>query len=200
MTYLRTERLTLRRFTSADVDNLVDLDSDPQVMRFLTNSRPPARSVIENEVLPGLLRQYEEHPGLGCWAAVETASGHFLGWFELTPSTDGASDEAELGYRLKRVAWGRGLATEGSRALVRAAFRDLGLRRVYAHTMAVNLRSRRVMEKAGLRHARTFHPTFDDPIPGTELGEVEYELLRDTWLASEESPDRELAGQEGEER
>jgi RimJ/RimL family protein N-acetyltransferase len=47
--------------------------------------------------------------------------------------------------------------------------------------MAVNTRSRRVMEKAGLRYLRTFHLQWDDPIPGTEHGEVEYELLREDW-------------------
>jgi RimJ/RimL family protein N-acetyltransferase len=47
--------------------------------------------------------------------------------------------------------------------------------------MAVNTASRRVMEKAGLRYARTFHLEFDDPIDGTELGEVEYELRREDW-------------------
>ncbi|GIG56294.1 hypothetical protein Lfu02_06660 [Longispora fulva] len=59
------------------------------------------------------------------------------------------------------------------------AFDDLGARRVYARTMAVHLASRRVMEKAGLRYARTLHLLFDDPIPGTEHGEVEYELSRE---------------------
>jgi RimJ/RimL family protein N-acetyltransferase len=96
----------------------------------------------------------------------------------LNPSDDG---EAELGYRLCRSAWGRGLATEGSRALVRHAFDTVGVRRVWAETMAVNDRSRAVMAKAGLRYVRTFHLTFDDPIPGTEHGEVEYELRREDW-------------------
>lgn len=53
---------------------------------------------------------------------------------------------------------------------------------MFAQTMAVNTRSRRVMEKAGLRHVRTFHPHWADPFPGTEHGEVEYELLREDWL------------------
>ncbi|WP_338065529.1 GNAT family protein [Amycolatopsis antarctica] len=50
--------------------------------------------------------------------------------------------------------------------------------------MAVNLASRRVMEKAGMRHARTFHVEFDDPIAGTEFGEVEYALTRTEWLGA----------------
>ena len=84
----------------------------------------------------------------------------------------------ELGYRLKASAWGRGYATEGARALVRKGFDELGVRRVWAETMAVNRASRRVMEKVGLRYVRTFHVHFDDPLPGAEHGEVEYELRR----------------------
>jgi RimJ/RimL family protein N-acetyltransferase len=183
--HLRTERMTLRQLTMTDVDDLVELDSDPEVMRLLTNGRPTPRAVIETEVLPAQLRVYERHPRLGRWAALDAATGGFLGWFALDPDPDadagagaGAGAGAELGYRLRRAAWGRGLATEGARALVGKALGELGLDRVWAQTMAVNVASRRVMEKAGLRHVRTFHPQFDDPIPGAELGEVEYELRR----------------------
>ncbi|HEU5107481.1 MAG TPA: GNAT family N-acetyltransferase [Micromonosporaceae bacterium] len=173
---LRTERIVLRRLTADDVDDLVELDSDPEVMRFLTNGRPTPREVIADEVLPAQLRIAERFPALGRWAAEDPATGAFLGWFALDPAEDGR--QAELGYRLRRAVWGRGLATEGSRALVAYGLGDLGLDRVWAQTMAVNTASRRVLEKAGLRYVRTFHVHFDDPIPGTELGEVEYERRR----------------------
>jgi RimJ/RimL family protein N-acetyltransferase len=176
--FLETDRLVLRRFTEADVDNLVELDGDPAVMRYLTGGRPTPREVIENEVLPRLMRD-----GSGRWAAVEKVTGEFLGWFALDTPDGGSGDEVELGYRLRASAWGKGYGTEGSRALVRKAFAELGARRVYARTMAVNVASRRVMEKAGLRYARTLHLTWDDPIEGTEHGEVEYELRRSDWPA-----------------
>lgn len=83
--------------------------------------------------------------------------------------------------RLLRSAWGRGFATEGSRALVDKAFTDLGVVRVHAESMAVNTRSRRVMVSVGLGHVRTFHLQWDDPLPGTEHGEVEYALTRAEW-------------------
>lgn len=83
----------------------------------------------------------------------------------------------------RRAPWGRGLATEGSRALVRRAFETGGFERVWGKTVAINTRSRRVMEKAGLRYVRTFHLEWDDPLPGFEHGEVEYALLRSEWLA-----------------
>ncbi|MEV0215328.1 GNAT family N-acetyltransferase [Micromonospora sp. NPDC050695] len=174
-----TERLRLRRLTVADVDALVELDSDPEVMRFLTGGVATPPAMVRDEQLPRLLAQYERHPGLGRWAALDRGTGDFLGWFALDPSADGT--EADLGYRLRRSTWGRGLATEGSRALVRYAFETVGVRRVWAETMAVNERSRRVMVKAGLRYVRTFHLQFDDPIPGTEHGEVEYELRADAY-------------------
>ncbi|HEX4700950.1 MAG TPA: GNAT family N-acetyltransferase [Pseudonocardiaceae bacterium] len=176
MTVLSTDRLTLRRLTMADVDNLVELDSDPEVMRLLTNGTPTPRSVIERE-LPELLAVYDRFPDLGRWAALE--NGRFQGWFALRPDDD--ATDVELGYRLRRAAWGRGLATEGCRALIRAAFTRWGVRRVFAQTMAVHMASRRVMEKSGLRYLRTFHLEFEDPIDGTEFGEVEYELRRAAW-------------------
>jgi RimJ/RimL family protein N-acetyltransferase len=187
VTYLETERLMLRRFTPSDVDNLVALDGDPAVMAYLTGGRPTPREVIERRTLPWILREYDRVPGCGRWAAIEKVSGEFLGWFALD-APGGTVDQVELGYRLRRSAWGKGYATEGSRALIDRAFTELGAWRVYAQTMAVNTASRRVMEKAGLRYARTFHLELADPIPGTELGEVEYELLRADWGRSPDRP------------
>ncbi|MBQ0979510.1 GNAT family N-acetyltransferase [Micromonospora sp. M61] len=181
-----TERLRFRRLTMADVDALVDLDSDPEVMRFLSGGVATPLATVRDEQLPRLLAQYERHPGLGRWAALDRGTGDFLGWFALDPSEDGT--EAELGYRLRRSTWGLGLATEGSRALVRYAFDAVGVRRVWAETMTVNERSRRVMAKAGLRYLRTFHLQWDHPIPGTEHGEVEYELRAEEWAAAQERP------------
>jgi len=178
--FLETERLLLRRFTEADVNNLCDLDSDPDVMRFLTG-KPTPRDVIHRETLPRILHYYERFEGYGSWAAIEKSSGDFLGWFAFRPPDGASPDDVELGYRLRTSAWGNGYATEGSRALIRKGFTDLGVRRVWAQTMAVNIRSRRVMEKAGLSYVRTFHEEFDDPLPGTEHGEVEYALTKADW-------------------
>lgn len=180
--YLETERLILRRLTDADVDNLTDLDADPEVMFFINGGRPTPRDEIRDQTLPALLTYYERYAGYGFWAVVEKESDAFIGWFHLRPSPDGgAQDEPELGYRLKRSAWGKGYATEGSRALIDKAFGELGARRVYAETMAVNTASRRVMEKAGLGFVRSFHQPWPDPIPGDEHGDVEYALTRDEW-------------------
>src|ERR687894_1796476 len=168
--FLITERLALRRFTEADLDNLFDLDGDPEVMRFLTGGKPTPREVIRNDTLPWILHYYERFAGLGFWAVNEKSTGEFLGWFEFRPPEGGGPDEAELGYRLRRSAWGKGYATEGSRALIRKGFTELGVRRVVAKTMAVNAASRRVMEKAGLTYVRTFHQQWSPSTEGPEHG------------------------------
>jgi RimJ/RimL family protein N-acetyltransferase len=76
-----------------------------------------------------------------------------------------------------------GYATEGSRALIDKGFADFGIERVNAETMAVNVGSRRVMEKAGLRCVRTFHADWPVRIPGDEEGDVEYAITRAEWEA-----------------
>jgi RimJ/RimL family protein N-acetyltransferase len=155
--FAETPRLVLRRFTLADVDNLVSLDADPDVMRFVTGGIPTTRDEIESEILPAFFGYYEQYEGYGFWAAIEKPGGQFLGWFHFRPREGASPDEAELGYRLRKSAWGKGYATEGSRALIRKGFTEFGVQRVVAEAMAVNLASRRVMEKAGLTLVRTFH-------------------------------------------
>jgi RimJ/RimL family protein N-acetyltransferase len=173
--------LVLRRFTEDDVDNLVELDADPDVMRFINGGRPTPREEIENELLPHFLGYYQRFAGYGFWAAIEKSTGQFVGWFHFRPAADADPDEIELGYRLRKSAWGKGYKTEGSRALIEKGFADLGVRRVTASTMVVNAASRRVMEKAGLKFVRTFHQPWSDYIEGEEEGDVEYALLRSEW-------------------
>lgn len=179
--FLETGRLILRRFTADDVDLLVELDSDPAVMHFINGGRPTPREEIEREILPAFLGYYERYAGYGFWAAIEKPTGVFLGWFHFRPRPESAPGEVELGYRLRKAAWGRGYATEGSRALIGKGFTEHGVERVVAETMVVNLASRRVMEKAGLSLVRTFHQEWPDHIEGDEHGDVEYALRKTEW-------------------
>jgi RimJ/RimL family protein N-acetyltransferase len=165
----------------ADLDDLVELNSDPEVTFFINGGKPIPREVIEQDHLPYTIARYGRGDGYGLWAAIEKSTGAFLGWFHLRPADGGPPDAPELGYRLKRSAWGQGYGTEGSRALIEKAFRELGAQRVFASTMTVNIASRRVMEKAGLRFVRTFFQEWPDRIPGDELGDVEYALTRAEW-------------------
>jgi RimJ/RimL family protein N-acetyltransferase len=187
---LETPRLTLRQFTEDDADNLFDLNSDPEVMRYLTGGRPTPREEIRDQIIPFHLAVYERLDRLGTWAAESTATGDFLGWFHFRPGQDADITNIDLGYRLRGAAWGKGYATEGSRALIRMGFTDLGVERVFAHTMTVNAASRRVMEKCGLMLVRTIPYEGADVIDGAEHGQVEYALTKPEWearLASQKS-------------
>ncbi len=178
---LATPRLVLRQFTADDVDNLVELDGDPEVMHFVTGGPPTPREQIEQDILPEWLAYYAKSLHFGFWAAEEKATERFIGWFHFRPGTDHADDEPELGYRLRRSAWGKGYATEGCRALIDDGFAEHGVRRVVAATLVVHTASRRVMEKCGLRPVRLFHADWPYRIPGDEHGDVEYALDRADW-------------------
>jgi RimJ/RimL family protein N-acetyltransferase len=164
-----TDRLWFRPLSLHDVDDLVALDSDPEVMRYINGGRPTPPEEAEASIRSSLGHR---------WVAAEPARNGFVGWFSLRPTGE---REHELGYRLRRDSWGKGLATEGSRALIAKAFTELDSRRVWAQTMTVNSASRRVLERCGLRYVRTFHLDWPETIEGTELGDVEYEILQPDW-------------------
>jgi RimJ/RimL family protein N-acetyltransferase len=173
--------LLLRRFSLADADNLVRLDADPDVMRFVNGGVATSRDEIEHEVLPAFLDYYQRYEGYGFWAVIEKATGEFAGWFHFRPGQAAAPGEVELGYRLRKPTWGRGYATEGSRALIRVGFTEFEVRRVTAEAMAVNTASRRVMEKAGLRLVRTFRRPWPDSVHAGQIDAVEYALDKAHW-------------------
>lgn len=179
---LETERLTLRRFNAGDVEHLVSLDQDPDVMRYINGGQPTPREQIADEILPHLLSYNERRDGLGYWAAIEKSTGLFAGWFHLRPSGTGEGDP-ELGYRLRRSVWRKGYATEGCLAIIESAFTALNCRRIVAEMLFVNKGARRVMEKCGLQHVRTYTPDFPGSFEDAELGDVEYAAERDSWLA-----------------
>lgn len=187
--FLTTERLFLRRFTDDDAPLLHALDSDPEVMRFISGGQPTPLARIEEKVLPAWSRYYETHEHVGYWAAHERASERFVGWFHLRPDREVAA-EMELGYRLARRFWGRGYASEGTQALIRKAFNVWGMGRVVARTLVGNAASRRVLEKCGLRFEHRF--TFaQELLPGTSVAEragVKYGLDQQTFAELTPAP------------
>jgi RimJ/RimL family protein N-acetyltransferase len=171
---LRTARLTLRPLADDDLLDLVAMNGDPEVMRFIG---PPMTAGQVAAELPGWL---DGKGDFGLWAGL-LDSGFAGVWFLTTDPHD--TSAGEIGWRLPRRTWGHGYAVEGAGALVDHGLRTLGLTRLWAETMAVNTRSRRVMERLGMRHVRTYVGEGDDPLPGWEQGEGVYELTRDQWVA-----------------
>lgn len=185
MILLETPRLRLRRFVPDDVDRLVELDSDPEVMRYITGGRPTPRELYVNTFMPRWWEIYERQPLLGYWAAERRPDLEFLGWFHLRDDRI-EPEYLELGYRLKRAAWGRGYATEGALALLEHGFGRAGATKISARTLLGNRASQRVMEKCGLRRTGEFvYPeTFGIGASEDDRRACKYELARDEWLAS----------------
>ena len=106
--FLETDRLILRRFTEQDVDNLFDLDSDPDVMRLISGGPGTPRRCSRTTTSLHYLNYYERFAGYGFWVAIERSTGDFLGWFHLRPmSAPIRKTIPSSGFGLKRSAWGK---------------------------------------------------------------------------------------------
>ena len=162
-----TDRLRIHPMAPEDLGAQAKLNADVEVMRHLTGRASTAEESAT---------EFESSLGTR-WSVFSHETGEFLGWVGAVPAATG---EYDVGWRFRRSAWGRGFATEAARELVEQLFAE-GAVRLFAQTMAVNERSRAVMTRIGFTFVRTLHLEFEDPLPGTEKGEVEYELTRATW-------------------
>jgi RimJ/RimL family protein N-acetyltransferase len=195
---LRTDRLLLVPLADRHLELEVQLDSDPEVLRYISGRAHARDEVLESHARRTALAGRVD--GLGYWMAFGSGDGsdgstppegedegEFVGLMMLPPAhgPDQPDDPsvADLGYRLVRRHWRKGLASEASRALLRHAFDTVGQSRAIAQTMAVNTGSRGVMKAIGMRYVRTYFPSWDEPLPGADLGEVEYEMTRPMWQA-----------------
>ena len=178
---LQTERIMLVPLADEHLEWEVELDSDFEVMRYLSGRASTREEVVANHARR--LAAAEKVDGLGLWVGL--VDDEFVGWWILQPAhgPDQPDDPgvADLGYRLLQRHWRKGLASEGARELVRYGFDDVGLDRIIAQTLTVNTGSRAVMERIGLTYVRTFPTSNTAPVEGIEKGEVEYEITREQW-------------------
>lgn len=176
-------RLQLEALGLRDLGALRELDADPAVREFIDGGRPVLWEGYEERMLTWLGHLGALGPRFGFWAARLAGTGEFVGWFHLRPNPS-FGRRVELGYRLKRAAWGQGLAIEGSRALLAYGFGRLGLEAIMAQTLRRNARSRRVLEKLGMELEAEFTypqdllPFWDE----AERGAVRYVIARSAWL------------------
>jgi [ribosomal protein S5]-alanine N-acetyltransferase len=190
---LQTERLLLRNFTEADVNNLFELDSDPEVMRYINGGYISDYEIIKNRTLPKILGYYQKYEHYGFWAVIEKNSDNFIGWFHFYPAIENQfaveinlvkDHEIALGYRLRKSTWGKGYATEGSQALILKGFTEWGVQRVVAWALVVNKASTRVMEKVGLKVEKefVFEASQLPNLPTFERKAVKYGLNQDEFM------------------
>lgn len=143
---LETERLFLREFTLDDAQLLIDLNSNPNVVRYTgdgpVESLEKAKDIIQNIISP----QYPNK--LGRWAVHLKSTNEFIGWCGLKYIEQ--LDEIDLGYRFFEEHWGKGYATESSKAVVAYGFNTLQLKEIVGRSAIENMNSIKVLEKAGL--------------------------------------------------
>lgn len=148
-TIITTDRLRLRHFTPADYDAVYQLNSDAEVMQYIfdghTHSREEAKAYLD-KIMDAYKAPYE----LGVWAVELKDSGDFVGFGCLRVFEE--PEKRELGYRLGKPHWGKGIASEISRGLVQYGFQTLNLPQIMAVVQTENIASRKVLEKAGLTH------------------------------------------------
>ncbi|HEY8602363.1 MAG TPA: GNAT family N-acetyltransferase [Thermomicrobiales bacterium] len=146
-----TARLLVRPWAADEAEAVFAIYRDPEVTRYLGNSRTHLTLDDSREWLARIAaRNAAATGGLGMWAAVAKATGVPSGSIGLGPLDGGP--EIEVGYHLGRETWGRGYATELAHGALEYGFVTLGLARIVGVTFPENVASQRVLVKAGLRH------------------------------------------------
>jgi RimJ/RimL family protein N-acetyltransferase len=145
---LETDRLYLREIISSDDEKMFEMDSDPEVYKFL--GRKPIRDIGESrQLIKSIHKQYKEN-GIGRWAIINKETNEFMGWtgFKLEKEElNGYSDYYDLRFRLLRKYWGKGYITEASKAAIEYAFEKLDIKEICSMTLVENEKSQRVLQK-----------------------------------------------------
>jgi RimJ/RimL family protein N-acetyltransferase len=178
---LVTERLILRSWRQEDKPPFAAINADSEVMRFF----PSTLTRSQSDSLADRLEAAETEEGMTFYATEEKATGRFVGIIGLKPVAQELpiAPAVEIGWRLTRDVWGRGMAPEGARAVMRAGFDELGLESIVSYTSVANAPSRRVMEKIGL--VRRAEGDFDHPFiaAGHPLQrQVLYDIDKTAWM------------------
>ena len=169
---IETERILLRPFVLEDAEAMYRIMSDPEVARYVPD-QPPSSVEASREILRAYpIADYAAH-GFGRWACVLRETGEVIGFCGLKRLMP--SGEVDLGYRLARRTWGRGLATEGARASLAYGFEELALPEIIGRVMPENTASVRVLEKLGLERTGT--------VEDEGATTAKYVITRDAYLA-----------------
>ncbi len=157
---LRTERLLLRRWQPEDRAPFAALNADVRVVEHL----PGPLSRADSDAVAARIETHFAQRGFGLWAVEVVGAAPFIGFIGLAvPRFEAAFTPCvEIGWRLAAEYWGRGYATEGARAALQFGFEQVGLDEIVSFTVPDNVRSRRVMEKIGLKHDPA--DDFDHPV------------------------------------
>ena len=146
---LLTRRLRLSDFSASHLPDLARMNADPEVMRYF----PQKLNFEESAELLKRIMAHHQQNGYALFALHLTESDVFVGWCGLmvVPFEAHFTPAVEIGWRLNKIFWGKGLAPEAAKAVLRFGFLDLGLSEIVSFTSELNQPSLRVMQKIGMQ-------------------------------------------------
>lgn len=150
-TLFASQRLLFKRFVPGDGGLIYDLNSDPDVLKYL-HEVPTTAAMAEQVVLNIIRPQYEKYH-YGRWAVYLKESGEFIGWCGLKYRVE--LDVTDLGYRFKKAFWGKGYASEAARRCIDYGFSTLHLPSLFGAAHVDNIASQKVLEKSGFAFIAT---------------------------------------------
>jgi len=154
---IETDRLILREIRVTDIDGMYALDSDPEVQRYLGNN--PLQTKEQSLEAINFIRQQYIDNGIGRWAIIDKQTNDFIGWTGLkyiTELTNKHINYYDLGYRLRKEYWGKGIASESAIASLTLAFDELKAQEVYAIADSENIGSNAILKKIGFTLLEVF--------------------------------------------
>ncbi|MBK1885599.1 GNAT family N-acetyltransferase [Marinobacter sp. DY40_1A1] len=175
-----TERLFLRQWQESDFKSFATLNADPKVMEYFPEPLSGQASTEMAEKIHSLIKQR----GWGFWAVEVKDAEPFIGFcgLHVPTATLPFSPCVEIGWRLSSAHWGKGYASEAARGALGVAFQHLELPEIVSFTTVGNQRSRRVMERIGMKYSGEFeHPSL--PKGSLLRSHVLYRLRREQWDA-----------------
>jgi len=156
--HIETERLILRNIQHSDIDSMFELDSDPEVHKYLGNNPFTTKSQSIDNV-NSVIKQYEDYR-IGRWAMVNKQNNEFMGWSGLklnTVTLNGHTNFYDIGYRIIKQFWDKGYATESAIAALDYGFNTLNLDTIYGITEKDNIASHHILLKIGLNYIEDFY-------------------------------------------
>jgi RimJ/RimL family protein N-acetyltransferase len=149
-------RLYYRELEPSDAEAMFELDSNPEVHKYL--GKKPVTTIEQIHDVIAMIREQYRTNGVGRMAAIEKETGEFIGWagLKLVPQLNGHENFYDVGYRFIPRYWGKGYATESAQAFVAYGFKELKLEKIVGTVLTENTGSVKALRNAGLQFVEFF--------------------------------------------
>lgn len=155
--FIETPRLLIREMLPDDLEGMFIMDSDPEVHKYLGNQPVKDIETIK-QVIEFVRRQYKDF-GIGRWSVIDKSTQEFMGWtgFKFnTEERNGHVNYIDIGYRLQKRHWGKGIASECAESCMQYGLNELKYDKILAAAHIDNIASNKVLQKIGLSKKNQF--------------------------------------------